>query len=212
MNKQIEIHPISSGFVQSNTEVLIIGTFPPKKEYVSKGENFFFYSSEKNQFWNRVDNIFPNEQGLKKTKSKNNKETLVSNKKRKEEFSKKYKIGFLDIFTKVSRKNDTANDIDLISIENIIENKKLLKLINSKSKIKRVCCTYKLAFEVLKISMNTISKNYKIINDESTANNEKIEAIINGKKIDIILLYPATRSSHKGELKDQQYKKFLFNK
>ncbi len=62
-----ENHPISSGFIPESARVLIVGTFPPKKEYTEKKNGFFFYSSEKNQFWNRVDNIKANAQ-LKKTK------------------------------------------------------------------------------------------------------------------------------------------------
>jgi G:T/U-mismatch repair DNA glycosylase len=210
MTQEIEKHPIPEGFFQTNTEVLIVGTFPPKKEYVSRGKDFFFYSSPKNQFWNRIDNIFPTNQTLKKTKTKNIFETFANNKKRKEKFAKQYNIGFLDFFTKVSRKKDSPDDIDLISVENIIENKKLLLLLKSSKKIKRICCTYKLAYESIKNSIKKISKNVNTIEDDTTANKERLEFIINRNKVEIVLLYPATRSSHKGALKDSQYKKYLF--
>ena len=67
---QEEIHPIKDGFVLEKTKVLIVGTFPPKVEYTEKGKDFFFYSSVKNQFWNRIDNIFP-DQNCAKTSGHN---------------------------------------------------------------------------------------------------------------------------------------------
>ena len=149
-----ETHPIPEGYIPLNTKVLVIGTFPPKNEYISKGKDFFFYSSEKNHFWNRIDNIFFEKTGFKKTKNKNSNESHTSNKKRKEAFARENKLGFLDIFTKITRKKDSTNDEDIIPIENIIENKKLLNTINSNSELKRICCTYKLAFDTLKYSLN----------------------------------------------------------
>jgi G:T/U-mismatch repair DNA glycosylase len=107
-----ENHPISSGFIPESARVLIVGTFPPKKEYTEKKSGFFFYSSEKNQFWNRVDNIKTNTK-IKKTKNKNSNESLIENKKRKEIFCIENKLGFIDVFSSIKRKVDSANDSDL---------------------------------------------------------------------------------------------------
>jgi G:T/U-mismatch repair DNA glycosylase len=210
MSSETEIHPIANGFIPPSTRILIVGTFPPKMEYLLKGKDFFFYSSVRNQFWNRMDNIFPHMQGLKKTKQKNSHESLSSNKKRKEDFAIKYKLSFLDVFSKVRRKKDSPNDVDLIGVENIIENRKLINLLNSRKKIKRICCTYKLAYEVLKYSLAKSSIKFKIVHDSSSANKERIEIQIKRNKVQLVLLFPATRSSHKRELKDEQYKKYLF--
>jgi hypothetical protein len=88
-NNMEEIHPIINGFIQPDSKLIIIETFSPRKEWVEKGKAFFFYSLEKNHFWNRIDNIFNFSNGLKKTKSKNSNESLFDNKIRKENFSKK---------------------------------------------------------------------------------------------------------------------------
>ena len=56
MSKEIEIYIIPDGLINLNTEVLIAGTFPPEKEYVSKG--CYFSLILKNLFWNRIDYSF----------------------------------------------------------------------------------------------------------------------------------------------------------
>ncbi len=203
-----ENHPISNGFIPETARVLIIGTFPPKKEYTEKKSGFFFYSSEKNQFWNRIDNIKTNAQ-LKKTQHKNANESLVDNKRRKERFSIDNKLGFIDVFSTITRKADSANDSDLVPIENIIQNGKLKELLKS-NQITRICCTYKLAYECLKCNLGSLSKSVSISQRNDSANGEIIYFIFENRKIELILLYPATRSRHKGLVKDLQYKKYLF--
>ena len=64
----MEIHPIKNGFIPKNSKTIIVGTFPPKSEYLNN-PNFFFYSSVRNHLWNRMENIFP-EFELKKTSTK----------------------------------------------------------------------------------------------------------------------------------------------
>lgn len=211
MEKEIETHPIPNGFIPRDVHVLVIGTFPPRKEYVEKKEGFFFYSSEKNHFWNRMDNIFNHNPGLKRTKSKNSSETFLHNRYRKEAFAKIHKIGFLDIFHKISRKKDSADDNDIISIQDVISNGRLKDVIIKNKDIKRICCTYKLAYEVIKNNICHIGSEYKIEKDERTANGEKIILNLENRKIEVVLLYPATRSGHKSDLKDIQYQYFLFH-
>lgn len=204
----IENHPISNGFIPETARVLIVGTFPPKKEYTEKKSGFFFYSSEKNQFWNRVDNIKTNAQ-LKKTKNKNANESLIENKTRKEFFCIENKLGFIDVFSSIKRKADSANDSDLVPIENIIQNGKLIQILKTKN-ISRICCTYKLAYDCLKCNLGLLSKNVTISESNDSANGEIINFVFENRKIELILLYPATRSRHKGSVKDKQYKKYLF--
>ena len=203
-----ENHPISNGFIPESARVLIVGTFPPKKEYTEKKSGFFFYSSEKNQFWNRVDNIKTNAQ-LKKTKNKNANESLIENKKRKEIFCIENKLGFIDVFSSIRRKADSANDSDLVPIVNIIQNGKLIQILKSKN-ISRICCTYKLAYDCLKCNLGSLSQNVTISESNDSANGEIIHFVFEHRKIELILLYPATRSRHKGSIKDRQYKKQLF--
>lgn len=203
-----ENHPISNGFIPETARVLIIGTFPPKKEYTEKKSGFFFYSSEKNQFWNRIDNIKTNVH-LKKTQHKNANESLIENKRRKESFSIENKLGFIDVFSAIKRKADSANDSDLVPIENIIQNGKLIEILKSKNII-RICCTYKLAYECLKCNLGSLSKSVTISQRNDSGNGEIIHFSFENRKIELILLYPATRSRHKGSVKDRQYKKYLF--
>ncbi len=205
----IENHPISNGFIPESARVLIVGSFPPKKEYTEKKSGFFFYSSEKNQFWNRIDNLKTNAQ-LKKTRNKNANESLIENKKRKESFCTENKLGFIDIFSSIKRKADSAKDSDLVSIENIIENGKLTEILKTKKNITRICCTYKLAYEFLKSNLGILSENVIISESIDSANGEIINFIFENRKIELILLYPATRSRHKGSIKDIQYRKYLF--
>jgi len=202
-----ENHPISNGFIPKSARVLIVGTFPPKKEYTEKQSGFFFYSSERNQFWNRIDNI--KHAHLKKTQHKNAEEAFIENKRRKEIFSVENKLGFIDVFSSIKRKSDSANDSDLVPIENIIQNGKLIQILKSNN-ISRICCTYKLAYDCLKCNLGSLSKNVTITVSKDSANGEIIHFVFDNRKIELILLYPATRSRHKGSEKDLQYKKYLF--
>lgn len=203
----IETHPILNGFVPQNAQVLIVGTFPPKNEYLQKKDGFFFYSSEKNQFWNRIDNIL--NKHLKKTLTKNANESFIENKKRKESFAVNNNLGFIDVFSSVIRKANTSNDSDLIQIENIVQNGKLAKILESKN-VKRICCTYKLAYECLKCNLGSLSKSIGFRKCPDSANGEIIYFDYQTRQIELVLLYPATRSRHKSNTKDDQYKKFLF--
>jgi len=206
--REIEKHPIEIGFVKKGIKTLIVGTFPPKEIY-ENNEHFFFYSSVRNHFWNRMENIFP-ECKLKKTQTKCIEVSLEQNKIDKANFSIEKKIGFLDIFSKINRIKNSSKDDDLICVENIVENNKLDKVINENKSLKRICCTYKLAFEVLrcKIEKNKLS----IIEDSISANGQKMIYQFGKRRIEIYLLYPATRSREKSEIKDKQYAKLLFNK
>jgi G:T/U-mismatch repair DNA glycosylase len=205
----IEIHPIANGFTPSGMRIIVIGTFPPLEQY-KNNKDFFFYSSEKNHFWNRIDNIFPNI-NLKKTANKNKNEPLFVNKKRKQQFSKEKKIGFIDVFTRIQRKKVSSNDSDIVAVENIISNKKLLNILKTHSVI-RICCTYKLAYETIKLNLESIvdKNSIKIVTCSDSSNNEKVLFKFNGNPVELILLYPATRSFHPGSLKDEQYNKYLF--
>lgn len=203
-----EYHPIPRGYIPESARVLIVGTFPPTKEYVEKGSGFFFYSSEKNQFWNRIDNIKINAH-LKKTQHKNSNELVIENKNRKKRFSIDHNLGFIDVFSSVKRKVDSANDSDLIPIENIVQNGKLIQILKTRN-ICRICCTYRLAYECLKCNLSSIDKSLSVSERSDSANGEVLHFKFENREIELILLYPATRSRHKGEEKDKQYAKYLF--
>jgi len=203
----METHPIMNGFIPNESKTIIIGTFPPKSEYENKPE-FFFYSSVRNHFWNRMENIFP-EIRLKKTATKLKNISPGKNKIDKQQFCINKKIGFLDIFSKIERKEqDSTKDVDLIPRESVLDNNILFKQLDNKKNIQRICCTYKLAYDSLLCGLNKNHLEFK--KNELTANGEEYIFNYNSRKISIILLFPATRSGQKRVVKDEQYKKLIF--
>lgn len=203
----METHPIPNGFIPVNAKTIIIGTFPPKSEY-ENNNNFFFYSSVRNHLWNRIETLFPR-YSLKKTATKLKNKTPEQNKVDKENFCKDKEVGFIDMFTKIERKvNNSTKDKDLDPKENIIENGLLFKILNENKNIDRICCTYKLAYDSLLCGLEKELLLFK--KNELTANGEEYILKYNSRKIQILLLFPATRSRHKNELKDKQYRKLIF--
>lgn len=205
----LEVHPIKNGFAPKGTETLIVGTFPPKLVY-ENNEHFFFYSSFNNHFWNIIESIFPFIK-LKKTTHKLKKISFEQNKIDKQFFSENEKIGFLDVFTEIKReKYCSSKDIDLVPQKNILDNGLLFKILDNCENINRICCTYKLAYDTLIYNLN--KKNLDCHQNELTANKEAFILNYNSRKIDIMLLFPATRSSQKSFIKKNQYQKLIFRK
>lgn len=201
-----ETHPIPNGFLPEKIRILIVGTFPPAREYMSKKEGFFFYAAVQNHFWNRMDAIFPDAE-LKKTSAQNADQSFIDNRKKKEAFCAAHGLGFLDVFTEIGRKAPTSHDKDLIPVQTILENGKLFHVLENTS-VQRICCTYLLAYQQLKTGLGA---TVQVIPDDQTANGEKLLLAAFGRTIEIVLLFPATRSGHKNELKDKQYRHFLFS-
>lgn len=140
---------VAGGFLPVDAKVLIVGTFPPKKNSEQEIRDFFFYSSPLNQFWNRIDNIFMGKfdyKELKWNQKRSKEETKEENNNRLKEFSEKYKLAFLDFFVKVSRLHNTSKDIDLVNVENIVENGVLENYLDFNQSLMRICCTYKRAY------------------------------------------------------------------
>jgi len=203
---EIENHPIKYGFIPNQIKTLVVGTFPPKEVY-EDNDDFFFYASVRNHFWNRMENIFQIS-GLKKTKTKCIDVSMKQNKKDKQDFATEKGIGFLDIFTKVSRVKKSSKDEDLICEENIIENEILDDILTNNESLCRICCTYKLAFDTFKCKLD--KNRISILEDIVSANGQKIKYTFKGREIEIYLLFPATRSGQNNNLKDEQYNKLLF--
>ena len=203
----MEIHPIEDGFIPNNSKTIIIGTFPPESEYLNN-PNFFFYSSVRNHMWNRMENIFPAFQ-LKKTSTKLKDISPEQNKIDKQKFCEIQNIGFLDVFTKIERKvENSSKDSDLIPKENILDNGKLFDHLKKNKNINRICCVYKLAYDSLICRLDRNKLEFKI--NELAANGEEYVFNYRSRKIRILLLFPATRSRQRGNIKDQQYKKLIF--
>ena len=155
-----------------------------------------------------MENIFQIN-GLKKTKTKCIDVSMKQNKKDKQDFATEKGLGFLDIFTKVSRVKKSSKDEDLICEENVIQNEILDDILTNNESLSRICCTYKLAFETFKCKLN--KNRISILEDNVSANGEKIILNFESRNVEIYLLFPATYSGHSNEIKDRQYKSILFN-
>jgi len=218
----LEVHPfynyvnngnkIKGGFIPKGTKILIIGTFPPFNTYKYTNTGYFYYSSPRSHFWNRFDNLFTRIEGYMPLKlTKNSIETLEENKLRKQVFSETLRIGFIDIFSKIERKQSASSkDIDIISKETILHNGYLTTILETES-IVRICCVYSLAYYTFKEwFLKNHPQKIEQVPDVETANKEKL--IIKhkeNKKFEVVLLFPASRSGQKGFIKDLQYKRFI---
>lgn len=140
----------------SDTQTIICGTFPPKKEYHNR-KGYIHYSSPKNKFWQHIDALFQTEFFLTTEKAKN--ENLrIQNALDKIEFLKKKKFGFIDIFTKINREDDkSSKDDDLIKIETIFENGTFEKVLESN--VNQFAFVYKRSRDEF---MKSIAQNYQV--------------------------------------------------
>lgn len=99
--QEIETHPHKI-FVPTKATVLILGTFPGKHNVQVEGQNEWFYSSKRNQFWTIIRGVY--EEELKTTSEK------------KDLFMRKG-IAIGDIFLRIKRKENNNNDSSLEVIE-----------------------------------------------------------------------------------------------
>ena len=98
---EIETHPHKL-FVPPNATVLVLGTFPGKNNVQVEGQDEWFYSSKRNQFWTILRGVY--EEELKTTAQK------------KELFARKA-IAMGDIFLKIKRMENNNSDSSLEVIE-----------------------------------------------------------------------------------------------
>jgi G:T/U-mismatch repair DNA glycosylase len=103
-----------------NTNTIICGTFPPLKEYFNR-TGYLHYSSAKNKFWKHVDNIYYTKLYIP-TLLANNNTSRIENAIKKIDFLQSKKLGFIDIFTKIERRNASSKDRDIVSKETIFDN------------------------------------------------------------------------------------------
>lgn len=129
----------SGGIWFNNTESIICGTFPPKKEYFDR-KGYIHYSSNKNKLWKHIDaifntNLFSNSEDDK---------SRILNAKEKIKFLADKRLGFIDVYSKIDRKfENSSSDCDLISVENIFENGVFEEII--KSDVKQFIFVYSLS-------------------------------------------------------------------
>lgn len=223
---ELEIHPffqqskgnykdIKGGFFPEGMKILVVGTFPPKKNYIND-PHYFYYPSPRSHFWNQIDSIFSNTSGyksLKRTAKLNAEESAEENSKRKRTFAKQQKLGFADVYTHIHRKVEgSAMDTDLIPVKTIADSGLLVSLVADFPELKRICCMYSLAFEQI---VSDLPQKYQLTKVKAQETDDGIKAanefkfIVND--IEIVQLFPASRSGNKREEKIRQYAHYIFD-
>ena len=97
----------------NDTEVIVCGTFPPRREYLNR-KGYIHYSSSRNKFWQHIDAIY-NVDLFAPKKISDKSDLRISNSLKKIRFLEEKNIGFIDVFTKISRKDpNSSKDDDII--------------------------------------------------------------------------------------------------
>jgi hypothetical protein len=128
-----------------NTKRIVCGTFPPKKEYYGR-KGYLYFASAKNQFWKHIDAIYGTNYFLA---SKDLKEIdRINNALDKINFCRQREFGFIDMFSKINRFNETSSsDDDIIPVETIFQNGVFTNAISKG--VSTFICVYKFSFETM---------------------------------------------------------------
>jgi G:T/U-mismatch repair DNA glycosylase len=147
-----------------NTEIIIMGTFPPQKEYLNR-LGYIHYSSPKNKFWKHIDSIYNKSLFINSLSSKISSKR-IANAIDKIEFLESINTGFIDIFSTIDRKVNDAKDSNLIPIETIFDTEVISLLFESS--VTKIIFVYSLArdtfFEYLKRKFNLVPKLISLYN------------------------------------------------
>jgi hypothetical protein len=221
-----ELHPCFEGFPQNalgNGQLLqgglippmatqiIMGTFPPPAVMLRfwDGNPFFFYNSSRNHFWNRIENFVPYQNNLRWKWLDIALETEAENIARKVQLALDRGWAFMDFFSEIDRLENNANDENLVNIDDVVVNNQLFAALEAVPTISTIYCTYTTALTGI---MNALHQSGYALNEEleeMSANGLKYTWNFQERLIAIILLYPASRSVHPAELKNQQYAHYL---
>jgi len=144
-------HKFQNHQINSDTEILIIGTFNPD---VQGNEADFFYGRGRNYLWSLLPRVF----GENSLKGKGLRE--------KYDFMKKYKIDFVDLINQIEVKNGQGNNYSDNYIDSRVTRWKNIINIIENGKIKKVYFTRKTFSGIsnIKTEINQI-KDYCIENN-----------------------------------------------
>lgn len=191
-----------------DTKTIMCGTFPPTREYKDR-KGYIHYSSPRNKFWRHIDNIYDTKLYIP-TKISKNEISRIQNALSKISFLKDKKVGLIDIFTKVSRKNeDSANDTDLIPQGTIFENQIFNKIIQQDA-VQQIGFVYSLSRDIFeKEILSIFGKTPKIVRKYNT---DKVplevkKVTINNKEL--LLAYSPIHGKILDELKRKALKKVI---
>jgi G:T/U-mismatch repair DNA glycosylase len=130
----------------NDTEVIVCGTFPPRREYLNR-KGYIHYSSSRNKFWQHIDAIYNVDLFAPKIISEKS-ELRISNCLKKIKFLEEKKMGFIDVFTKISRKHpDSSKDDDIIEPYETIFDETIFENILASS-IKNIIFVYSKSYNV----------------------------------------------------------------
>lgn len=147
--KDIEKHPLDP-FISPNTELLMLGTFPPKKE---RWKMDFYYPNFQNDMWRIYGLCFFNDKDYFL-----NKERTRFEPQRIEQFLLYKGIGIADTVESAIRLKDNASDKFL----QVVEPTDLIELLNKIPQCKAIVTTGQKATEILFQELNIEHQEPKI--------------------------------------------------
>ncbi|MEO6541205.1 MAG: hypothetical protein ABIN74_09455 [Ferruginibacter sp.] len=217
-----ELHPFNNGFTfnvenlqggmfSEGATKIIMGTFPPPsvmQHYLSSGI-FFYYNSSKSHFWNRIESFVPYQDNLRWKWLADSDETEVENINRKISLSEQRGWAFMDFFSIISRLVNNAEDANLINVDNVVQNGLLMEALTAMPTINKILCTYTTAYNRLLEKLGEIGYQLNQVPEQMAANGKKHIWNFENRDVEIILLYPASRSGDNAFSKNAQYQYYL---
>ncbi len=137
-------HPFPP-FVDENSHLLILGTFPSIKSF----EENFYYSHPKNQFWKLLASVYH--------------EDTPATLNEKKAFLKKQNIALWDVVKSCERKNSLDSNLKNITPNDIRE------LLKNYPSIKKIYFTSKTALKIYKKYFNEVDLPYFYLDSPSPA-------------------------------------------
>lgn len=147
---------LRGGIWFSDTKTIIIGTFPPQREYVAR-RGYLHYSSSWNQFWKHIDAIYGTKYFIPNKISKIE-QLRIANAKEKIHFAKQKSFGFVDIFSEIERRvSSSSKDVDIRGVSTIFDTGLFAELMDAN--VKQLIFVYSLAmrtfFHEIELHYNT---------------------------------------------------------
>jgi len=211
-NLMINGQILPGGFLPPNATKLIMGSFPPPSVFENQValDSFFYYYSNRNHFWNRIESFVQYPAGLRWKFVGAAIETSLQNTQRKRALCAEMVWAFMDMVHSAEFLNPIHYDDDNLDDKIFVtENGFLLNALEHLSNLTHILCTYKgvktwLIDELIRLG-------YQIQHDPMPMAMDGCVStfLFNRRSINILLLYPATRSRHPAPLKNAQYQHFL---
>lgn len=217
-------HPAYHGFAQNATfdgeilcggilpvgsRCLIMGTCPPdgQMDLYDAGHPYFPYDSPRNHFWNRIESFV--EYDLRWKWVNGALENAGQNVSRKIALAQERGWAFLDFYARFQRPNGGAANADIVDHENVVANGTLFRALRGIQTISQIFCTYAPVQTLLIAQLQQLGIQLTLQVEDHAADGIKYLWAFDDRTIEVILLYPATRSIHPGLVKDAQYAHYL---